>query len=371
MSMLCRPIGSALIPDSSHASTSGLVMLRIVLPEYSFVIFVPSSPASTNRPLRKSSSCASSVPMKMVPHHTPSHPMASAAASPRPSPMPPAAITGVSPATSRTCGSSASVPIRPVCPPASVPCATTASTPAASTFCAPFTLPTSDTILMPASRNWRMNGEGSPSPVARTGTPMPTMTSIWDCGSNSALDIVCSPAEPPAPRSRGAVSGSPSLVRSASTSAACADGIIERSSALVGAWSEPPFEGPRTGSRMSTPNGLSVSSRMRRISRSISSGPKPVPPSTPSPPAFETAATRSGPATPLLEPPTVGPMPARRTGYSMPRRSQIRVRRTGRVMGRSVPGTSAPPKPPWPCRRDVALRPSTWWCGHSRREARS
>ena len=55
---------------------------------------------------------ASVVARNRVPIHTPLQPSSSAAATPRPSEMPPAPITGTAPATSSTaCGSSAIVPI--------------------------------------------------------------------------------------------------------------------------------------------------------------------------------------------------------------------------------------------------------------------
>ena len=60
-----------------------------------------------------------------------SAPSANAASMPRPVAMPPAAISGIVIAA-RTCGTSAIVAVssRPLCPPASNPSATTASTPA-------------------------------------------------------------------------------------------------------------------------------------------------------------------------------------------------------------------------------------------------
>ena len=80
--------------------------------------------------------------MKRVPIHTPSAPSASDAASPRPSNSPPAATTGTcSPTASTTCGTSAIVATVPVCPPASVPWATTKSTPLATALTAWRTLP--------------------------------------------------------------------------------------------------------------------------------------------------------------------------------------------------------------------------------------
>src|SRR5688500_4720358 len=53
---------------------------------------------------------------------------------------------------------------------------------------------------------------------------------------------------------------------------------------------------------------------------------------TPSPPAFETAATRFAVATGPVSPPATGPIPARMTGYSIPSMSQRSVRNTGRAI---------------------------------------
>ena len=64
--------------------------------------------------------------------------------------MPPAATTGIFTA-STTCGTSASVPISPVWPPASVPCAATTSAPACSARTACFTLPVITMIFMPCA----------------------------------------------------------------------------------------------------------------------------------------------------------------------------------------------------------------------------
>ncbi len=75
------------------------------------------------------------------------------------------------------------------------------------------------------------------------------------------------------------------------------------------------------GSRRSIPKGRSVSSRMRRMRRRISSGGTSVSPVTPSPPALDTAATSSGGATA----PCIPPIPASRIGYLMPSRSHSGV----------------------------------------------
>ena len=73
---------------------------------------------------------ASATVSQIEPVQTPWAPSASAAAICRPVPMPPAASTGTSaPTASTTSGTSTIVEISPVCPPASVPCATMMSTP--------------------------------------------------------------------------------------------------------------------------------------------------------------------------------------------------------------------------------------------------
>ena len=94
-------------------------------------MIVSSSSASTITCLYMAPAWASAEAMKRVPIHAPCAPSASAAASPRPSTIEPAAITGIFTA-STICGISARPAMRPVCPPASVPCATTASSPPAS-----------------------------------------------------------------------------------------------------------------------------------------------------------------------------------------------------------------------------------------------
>ena len=61
---------------------------------------------------------------------------------PRPSAIPPAATTGTGATASTTAGTSGNVEIRPVWPPASVPCAVTTSTPASAARRAPSTVRT-------------------------------------------------------------------------------------------------------------------------------------------------------------------------------------------------------------------------------------
>ena len=69
-----------------------------------------------------------------MPIHTPSAPSISAAAIPRPSAIPPAAMTGIGATASTTVGTRASVETSPVWPPASVPCAVMKSTPAVAAW---------------------------------------------------------------------------------------------------------------------------------------------------------------------------------------------------------------------------------------------
>ena len=76
--------------------------------------------------------------------------------------------------------------------------------------------------------------------------------------------------------------------------------------------------GPSRKSSRLRPKGLPVSARMAAASRAISAGPCAVAPSTPRPPASETAATSAGDV--------AVPMPPRTMGCSIPNSSQIRVR---------------------------------------------
>ena len=92
----------------------------------------------------------SSTVRKRVPHCTPSAPSAKAASIPRPSTMPPAAMTGIETAAA-TDGTSAIVVSSPICPPASVPSATTASAPRRSMRAARAEEATTGTTFTPAS----------------------------------------------------------------------------------------------------------------------------------------------------------------------------------------------------------------------------
>src|SRR3990172_210771 len=132
------------------------------------------------RCLRMSSQAASFETTKAVPTQAPRAPRQSAAARPRPSPMPPAASTGLGATASTTCGTSAIVPTRPVWPPASAPCATTTSVPPSATRRAFFTFPTRAITLTPAAWNSSTYGAGLPRPEANTGTFSARIVSIWE-----------------------------------------------------------------------------------------------------------------------------------------------------------------------------------------------
>ncbi len=87
-----------------------------------------------------------------MPSHAAWAPKASTAATPRASPIPPAAITGTGATASTTAGTSGSVATVPhTCPPASQPCATITSTPAATARRASPALPTVCRTTAPAS----------------------------------------------------------------------------------------------------------------------------------------------------------------------------------------------------------------------------
>ena len=123
--------------------------------------------------------------MKRVPTQMPSAPRDSAAASPRPSKMPPAATTGTrSPTASTIWGTSGRVATCPVWPPASVPWATTRSHPASTARTACSTLP----HMLTTTTSWRWQSSttsvGTPSPATKAVAP-PSMT-ILTCSAHAA-----------------------------------------------------------------------------------------------------------------------------------------------------------------------------------------
>ena len=105
-----------------------------------------------------------------MPSCTPSAPSMNEAAIPLPSAIPPAAITGISTA-STTCGTRHMVVFSPICPPDSVPSAITASAPALSILFARATDGTTGITFMPASFHAAIYLPGLPAPVVTTGTP--------------------------------------------------------------------------------------------------------------------------------------------------------------------------------------------------------
>ena len=114
----------------------------------------------------------SSLARNRVPIHTPETPSVSAAASPRPSAMPPAAMTGISPTASTTAGMSGIVATLPrTWPPASQPWATTISTPQSTARRASLAFPTVCMTTAPPAFARETSGEGSRQKNEMTGTP--------------------------------------------------------------------------------------------------------------------------------------------------------------------------------------------------------
>ena len=87
------------------------------------------TPAAPPRPLSHSAPAQPGLAPNLVPSQTAAAPISNAAASPRPSAMPPAATTGMSPARSSTAKTTDRVPRCPVWPPASLPSAAVMSAP--------------------------------------------------------------------------------------------------------------------------------------------------------------------------------------------------------------------------------------------------
>ena len=118
---------------------------------------------------------------KRVPSCTPEAPSIKAAATPRPSAMPPAAMTGMLTA-SQIWGIKVIVVRSPTWPPASPPSATTAQAPRRSTSLATAVEATTGITLMPVSIQAGMYLPGMPAPVVTTGT----FSSMTTCATASA-----------------------------------------------------------------------------------------------------------------------------------------------------------------------------------------
>ena len=175
------------------------------------------------------------------------------------------------------------------------------------------TAPITAITLVPPARRSFIQGPGLPRPEAYTGTRSCTTTSI--CASKNALVNSAGSSGSTRRPSRSPLAGAmPSRSMKASANA-----CISGSSAWGVGPSVPSYLARRTdaGSSVSTPKGLSVSSRVSRIQRRSSLGPHPAAPSTPSPPALDTAAAKAGQLAP--------PMPASTMGCSISRISQTRL----------------------------------------------
>ena len=107
-----------------------------------------------------------------------------AAATPRPSAMPPAAMTGRSVA-SHTWGTRTMVVSSPTWPPLSPPSAIRAEAPSRVMSLAMATEATTGITLIPASFHWAMNLVGLPAPVVTTATFSSATT--WATSSTKGL----------------------------------------------------------------------------------------------------------------------------------------------------------------------------------------
>ncbi len=149
-------ISSVEAPFFSSVSTSprNLFLISLTGTTCFNVSLVSPSLASTIFCLNTGCADDSSEAAKRLPTCTPSAPRAKAASICLPVPMPPAAMTGIS-TVFRTNGTSTIVVVssKPLCPPASNPSATTASTPASCALTANLVLATTCTTVMPCSLN--------------------------------------------------------------------------------------------------------------------------------------------------------------------------------------------------------------------------
>ena len=143
------------------------------------------------------------------PIHTPCAPSASAAATCRPVPMPPAASTGALPPSASTIsGHSTIEPISPVWPPASWPCATTMSTPFSTWRCACLALPARAATGTPAACTWSMTSFG--------GEPRALAINLIGClSATSTCDRATECSQPSTPALRSSSSGNGGTPRSA------------------------------------------------------------------------------------------------------------------------------------------------------------
>src|SRR5215475_4410145 len=125
---------------TSPAATSGISESSVSCPLLSTIACLKLGCSDDSRLARN-----------LVPSSTPSAPSMIAAASPRPSAIPPAASTGMGATASTTIGTSVMVVCQPTCPPPSVPCAMITSAPACAARTASGTPPAMNVTLQPAA----------------------------------------------------------------------------------------------------------------------------------------------------------------------------------------------------------------------------
>ena len=192
MPSLARPFpsrarsSSGVAPASSAFATSSMNLPFTRRVGESFFSKRRVSPSSRFRQCSLKASLAelSWVRAKRVPICTPSAPKAWTASMASPVAMPPAAIRG-RPVAWRTAGMRQRVVVssRPLCPPASKPSATMASTPACSAFWAKRDEDTTCTTVMPCSCNQPVHFLGLPAEVNTILTPSSATScitsSIW------------------------------------------------------------------------------------------------------------------------------------------------------------------------------------------------
>lgn len=178
--MNCSGIGS--VPGDSgdsQASVQAFLSSRAGLPVHDRERTVSREVAFRMCSLASSGVSASSTVSHSEPVQTPSAPSASPAAIWRPEPMPPAASTGTSTA-STTWGMRTIVEMSPVWPPASVPCATTTSTPTSTCLTACRGVEASAATLTP--RAWASSttsAGGGPSALASSAMGCLSAVSTW------------------------------------------------------------------------------------------------------------------------------------------------------------------------------------------------
>jgi len=209
----------------SHASVQSLRSMRQGLPVHERERTVSWLVARSSDSCCGIGTSASSTVSHSDPVQTPSAPSISAAAICRPSPMPPAASTGIGATASITCGHSTRLPISPVWPPPSVPCAITKSTPASLCWIACFTLPHSAPTSRPLAWMSLMTSVG--------GVPSALATSFtFGC---FRIASTCGPAvvavQPSSSRafSPSGSSGTPCSLSRRFANARCSPGIISAS----------------------------------------------------------------------------------------------------------------------------------------------